>query len=269
VSLPGIVSALATGVSNPLSWETWTPIGFLMVCLFGWGLSKKAIQLFSGNENAISAQEFSLLLSILLLVLLATGIAYRGHNLFDSFRTPARALAFIALATVLFVFINAKAHIDVGTLKPSTFRLFLFISAVQIAASAWVIRPEGSIHSPYEKSVQQLANILKADQAQSVWFSTQNLADMYIHVGLTRNNLALPVVYYGDMGQTIEIKGNHCGYSFDHLLTLTPVTGPVLALNADIEWSNAQGEILVSKLFLIDQVKLDKNIINVYRVVCD
>ena len=128
---------------------------------------------------------------------------------------------------------------------------------------------EGSTHSPYERSVQRLADILRADHAKSVWFATQDLNDMYIHVGLTRNNLALPNVYYGDMGQTIEIKGNYCGYSFDHLLAFAPVEGPVHELNAEIEWSNATGKIPLNNLVLLDHVKLDDDIVNVYRVVCD
>jgi hypothetical protein len=206
----------------------------------------------------------------MLLFLLASGIAYRGHNLLDSFRVPARALAFIALGVALFVFANAKGIIRAGTLRQSSFRLFLFISAIQIAASAWVIRPEGSNHSPYEESVQRLADILKADHTKNVWLSTQDLSDIYIHVGLTRNNLALPNVYYGDMGQMIKIYGNHCGYSFDHLLTLGPmVQGPSYELISDTEWANAKGEISSDNLFLLKQIKLDSKFVNIYRVICD
>jgi hypothetical protein len=269
VDLFGIISALATGLSNPLSWETWTPIGIPMICLFGFILSIRIKQLFLEKKKTISSQEASLLISITLLSLLATGIAYRGHSLFDAFRTPARALAFIALGVALVVFINAKEMIAGMILKQNFLRLILFISAVQIAASAWVIRPEGSPHSPYEKSVQYVADLLKADHAKSVWFSAKDLNYMYIHVGLTRNHLALPVVYYGDMGQTIQIKGNHCGYSFDHLLAFAPVEGATYRLDANIEWSNTQGEIPLKNLFLIKQVSLDGDIVNIYRVLCN
>jgi hypothetical protein len=92
---------------------------------------------------------------------------------------------------------------------------------------------------------------------------------MYIHVGLTRNNLALPNVYYGDMGQTIKTKGNNCGYSFDHLLTLAPIDKPSYKLIADTEWSNTKGEIPSNNLFLLEQINLDSEIVNIYRVVCD
>jgi hypothetical protein len=155
-----------------------------------------------------------------------------------------------------------------GISKSNTLRLLLFISAVQIAATAWVLRPQGSLHSPYETSVQHIADRLKADGAKNVWFSTKDLDYMYIHVGLTRNNLALPNVYYGDMGQTISIKGNHCGYSFDHLLAFAPVEGPVYKFYAEIEWSDANGEIPLNHLLLLEQVSLDGMKLDVYRVVC-
>ena len=92
---------------------------------------------------------------------------------------------------------------------------------------------------------------------------------MYIHVGLTRNNLALPNVYYGDMGQTIPIGGNHCGYSFDHLLAFAPVEGPVYKFYAEIEWSDANGEIPLNNLLLLEQVSLDDMKVDVYRVICN
>jgi hypothetical protein len=113
-------------------------------------------------------------------------------------------------------------------------------------------------------SVQNLADILKADQAKSVWFSAEDLSYMYIHVGLTQNDLALPDVYYGDMGQTIEITGNYCGYSFDHLVAFAPVEGSVLELNADVEWSNTKGEIPIYNLILLEQVKLDNDLFKKY-----
>lgn len=269
VSGPGIISALATGLANPLSWETWTPIGILTIYLFVVIFSSRIRQAFLENEKAISPQEASLLFSIIVLLLFATGIAYSGHDLFDAFRVPARALAFIALGVTLFILVNAKGIIASGILKERLLSLFLFISAVQIAVSAWVIRPEGSAHSPYEVSVQRVADILKDDQAKNVWFSSKDLRYMYIHVGLSRNNLSLPSVYYGDMGQEIKIQGNHCGYSFDHLLAFAPVEGPAYELNADVEWADAHGEIPTKNLFLLGQVRLDKDTINIYRVICD
>jgi hypothetical protein len=269
VDVFGIISALATGLSRPVSWETWTPIGIPMTGLFGFLVSKRIKQVFLKKEISSSGQEISLFLSIAIFILLATGIAYQGHALLDSFRTPGRAIAFIALGASLIVFINIKGMIVTGMSKSNTLRLLLFISAVQVAATAWVIRPEGSMHSPYEDSVQHIADLLKADRAKSVWFSTKDLGHMYIHVGLTRNNLALPDVYYGDMGQTIPIKGNHCGYSFDHLLAFAPVEGPIYRFYAEIEWSDANGEIPLNNLLLLEQVSVDGMKLNVYRVVCN
>ena len=52
-----------------------------MTYLFVSVLSKRAAQGLSKNKNAISAQEVSLLISVIVLILLASGLAYRGHSL--------------------------------------------------------------------------------------------------------------------------------------------------------------------------------------------
>ena len=268
VSLLNSLSALSVGFSKPLSWETWTPVGILTIYLFGLILVMKTRATISKKKFEFSLQELALLLSIFLLLLLSSGLAYRGQNWFNLFRVPARALAFVALAIVLFVLMNARGLINHTRLKQTSLRLFLFTSAVQIAASAWVIRPEGSKHSPYQASVQHVADILKADNAKSIWFSTRALDDMYIHVGLTRNDLALPNVYYGDMGQNITAMGSYCSYSFDHVIAFAPIEGSTLQLLADTEWSVTDEEIPLDKLSLLERVKLDDRILNIYRVIC-
>jgi hypothetical protein len=268
VGLLSTISALATGLSKPLSSETWTPIGIPMLYLFGRSLFQRFAQRFSKHKLVLSPQEKSLLISIFGLFLLATGIVYRGHNLLDSFRVPARALAFVALGIAVFVFLNAREMVAGGGIKRTAFNVLLFFSSVQILISVWFIRPVGSMHSPYEKSVQELADILRDDHARSVWFVTKDLSDMYIYVGLNQKSIALPNVYYGDMGQTIEIEGNSCGYSFDHLLTLAPVEGPVYYLTSGIGWSPAKGEIPRGSLSLIKRVNLDEKRVYVYRVIC-
>ena len=209
VNIWGVVLSLSTGFSEPMGWETWAAIGIPMICLFRLVFAKSANTVVPKGHKTISPQNIALLVSILLL--LATGIAYRGNDLFDLFRVPARALAFIALAIILYVFVNLGRIATDRFLKQQTISLLIFASTIQVVALAWLIRPAGSPHSPYEKSVQSLAEILKADEAKSVWFSTKELYQMYIDVGLTRNNLALPNVYYGDMGQEVEITGEHCG----------------------------------------------------------
>jgi hypothetical protein len=92
---------------------------------------------------------------------------------------------------------------------------------------------------------------------------------MYIHVGLTANHLSLPNVYYGDMGQDIELLGNYCGYSFDHLIVFAPVDKDPIKLEADTEWSNTSGEISLENLSLLEQVKVDDKTLNIYRVNCN
>lgn len=269
VNLPSVISSLSTGLAKPVSWETWAPIGIPTVYFFGVIIAKKAREIFSSNKTRPLRQDIYLLLSIILLTLLATGIAYRGHDLLDLFRVPGRAMAFIALGVTLFVLLHAGELKQNRVLKQNAFSLFLVVAGVQIAASAWPIRPQGSIHGPYEPAIQELADILKEDNARSVWFSAQDLSYMYIHVGLTQNNISLPVVYYGDMGQTIEIMGDHCGYSFDHLIAFAPVEGSTLELNADVEWSNATGEIPTDQLLLIKRLELGEDEFNVYRVTCN
>ena len=269
VDLWASVMALSTGFSKPLSWETWSPIGILTLCLFGLMLGKKVVAASTSGKSDISAQEIALLFSGIVLLLLATGFAYKNHSWFDLFRVPARALAFVAIVILLFILFNARKAVERSFIRYPTLQFVLLISAVQVVTSAWFIKPQGSDHSPYDKSVQRLANVLIADHAKSVWLSTHHLADMYIHVGLTANHLSLPNVYYGDMGQEIKITGTYCGYSFDHLIAFSPLQTHRIELVADPEWSNTKGEIPVDSLSLVEQVEIDDKILYVYRVICN
>jgi hypothetical protein len=269
VNLFTAISALAVGFSKPFGWETWTPIGIFTCYLFGSALARKLRKLFSRTKYVFSNPEIALLISVFLLFLLASGVAYQGQSWFDQFRTASRALAFVALGIALFVFVNARETIELEGMKRNLWKLFLFTSAVQIVISTWIFSPAGSASSPYEASVQHMANTLKMDHAKSVWVTTRKLEDMYIHVGLTQNNLALPNVYYGDMGQTIEVSGPYCGYSFDHLVIFAPVKEPVLELYAVPEWSSTRGRIARDNLLLLEQIKLKDKEAYIYRVVCD
>jgi hypothetical protein len=262
------ISSLAVGYSMPPSWEKWTPVGVLTLYLFGMILLQKIIKRVNGEKVTATPQEIALLISISILTMLASGLAYRLVSWFDLFRIPARALAFVALGIVLHVVMNIEELVRRTALSEKTARLILLISAVQILAGAWIIRPQGSPFSPYETSVQQLADVLKADHAKSVWLSTRKLDDMYIDVGLTRNHISLPNVYYGDMGQAIPIQGPYCGYSFDHILAPAPVDGAAIELYPSVEWSHTTGEIPVDRLLLLEEVRLGDELLNVYRVIC-
>jgi hypothetical protein len=132
-----------------------------------------------------------------------------------------------------------------------------------------MIQPYGALYSPYDPQAQALADVLKADDAKSVWMSMRELNDMYIQVVLTQNGISLPNVYYGDMGQAVKIEGEYCGYSFDHLVALAPIEGESIELKADMEWSNTQGRISLNELSLVRRVNINGLPYVVYRVMCN
>ena len=258
LSFSGIVSSLSIGLAKPMGWETWAPVGIPVVYLFF-----RKIILKIKNLGSMTSLEKSLLFTLIILTLLVTSLAYQGHHLLDSFRVPARAISFIALVVVLFV-LTDQAGSDKMRIG-----IFITISALQVGILSFMIQPYGAVNGPYDPQAQTLANVLKADGAKRVWISMRELNDMYIQVVLTQNGIALPNVYYGDMGQEVEIAGNFCGYSFDHLIALTPVLGRSLELKADMEWSNANGEISLNDLALVKLVLIHDTPYYVYRVVCD
>jgi len=120
---------------------------------------------------------------------------------------------------------------------------------------------------PYDPEAEKMARILKADGAQRVWFSMEELRDMYIDVALTRHGFSLPNVYYGDMGQTITMEGDYCGYSFDHLISLSS-ENDYIELKADVK-PCVLGSIPVSELQHIDRVTIYAKTFDVYRVFCN
>jgi hypothetical protein len=210
------------------------------------------------DRRRLTPLEVALGASLVVFVLLVTSLAYRGHHLLDSFRVPARAIVFVALVVVLFTLSDGK--FKAGGL--------LILSAVQVTVMSFMIQPYGALFSPYDPQAQRLADVLKADGAQSVWVSMRELNDMYIQVALNRNGLSLPNVYYGDMGQEVKIEGDFCGYSFDHLLVWEPVSGDSVPLKADMEWSETEGEIPLSALEEAGAVTVHQVEYQIYRVVC-
>lgn len=264
MSFTGIVSSLAIGPAQPLGWETWAPIGIPAVFLFFQKLcvkTKGAIR--ARNLNAITPLEKTLLIALTILILLVTGIAYQGHHILDTFRVPARAMVFIALTITLFVILNQTRSKEFRSKSA-----YLFISALQVGIFSFMIRPYGALYGPYDPQAQRVADILNANDAKSTWIESGELNDMYIHVVLSQNGIALPNVYYGDMGQEVKIAGEYCGYSFDHLVVTSPVADEVIELKSDIEWSDVTGSIPLSNLVLIQQVKINNHNYNIYKVVC-
>ena len=270
VDLLGIFTSLSTGLARPISWETFAPVGIPVTYLFILSLVKKTKSGLADRSMAsFLPTERALLVSMLILGSLATGLAYRGHDALNTFRVPARALAFLALTLTIFVLINIGRGSKIADHGKSAAPL-LSLSVVQLVLVAWVLfRPAGSLHSPYDMVAQSLTNTLTTDGAQSVWVSTRELSDMYIHANLTENGVGLPNVYYGDMGQKVEIAGDHCGYSFDHLIAIAPLDSEYVDLQAAMEWSDTEGRVPLSDLILIKQEKIGNKNYNVYRVVCN
>ncbi len=271
MSFTGLWSSLAFGLAKPMGWETWAMISVPIVYLFLKTFLTKARQsILLKQPEAFSHLDKALLAGMTLLALLATGFLYRGHHLLDAFRIPARAISFLALTVTIFV-LNALAKNG----RPGRVNFLLILAALQIGLISFMIRPNGSPYGPYDAEAQELADTLIIDGAKNVWISLQDLQgmsrlnDMYIQVALTRNELGLPNVYYGDMGQEIILQGDHCGYSFDHLLSTKSVVAGPLELNPDIEWSSVRSTIPVEQLLWIGQVQVHENLYQVYRVVCD
>ncbi len=266
----GMVASLAIGIGKPFIWESWMPVGLPMLFLFLLVFYREGRTLIHKQPSGHLPQKVALLASIVLLGLLASGVLYKGHHILDTFRAPVRALAFAALGIVLFVLLGySSSGLSVSSRQHVLYRRLLFLSALQVGLTSWVIRPPGALHGPYDSQAQEMARILISDNAHSVWFSMQSLRDMYIHAVLMQNGLALPNVSYGDMGQSIPVRGAVCGYSFDHLVTLPPRHGETrLELKSDLEYISALGDIPMERLQLLSQISVHEQTYNIYRVVC-
>lgn len=258
ISLGGILLSLAFGVSVPLSWESWAPIGLPSIYLYlkFWG---KKLHL----RQKLTSGELALLLSLLLFVLLATAVLYRGHHLLDTFRVPLRALPFISLTVLLFVLLQIEKE------NQRRYWFFLVLAAFQVGLTSLLIRPTGSPYSPYDAQAQALAELLKDHDAKQVWLPSDNARQMFIQVALNRNGIGLPNVYYGDMGQEPAITGAHCGYGFDHLLTRLPIRTARYYLKPDLWWTWASGWIARQNLRFVQVTWLYDQPLYLYQVVCD
>lgn len=257
LSIAGVVTSLSIGLAKPMGWETWAPVGVPVVYLFF-----KKIYLKFKHAGAWMPLERSLMISLLIFVLLGTGLAYTGHHLLDTFRVPMRAVSFIALVVLLVVIVRPpQAQGQRNSL--------LILSAVQVAVLSMMIRPDGALYSPYDAQAQHLADLLKQSGAKSVWISMRELNDMYIQAVLNQNGLSLPNVYYGDMGQEVKITGDYCGYSFDHLVVPAPAVKDSIELKADMEWSDERGEISIRSLEQVGRTAVNGIDYQVFRVRCD
>lgn len=258
ISMGGIFLSLALGVSVPLTWESWAPIGLPSLYLFFKLLAKniRAHQRPTRIELALSG-------SLLLFVLLATAVLYRGHALLDTFRVPMRALPFIALSVLLLLLLQIARSDQAG------YTFFLLIAALQVSLTSLVIRPSGSPYSPYDAQAQAFVDLLKRHGVQQIWLPSDDAREMFLHVALNRNGIGLPNVYYGDMGQEPAIYGEHCGYGFDHLATRVPVRTQTVFLKPDLRWTTSTGKITRENLRFIEKTSLYGQQLYLYRVVCN
>jgi hypothetical protein len=205
--------------------------------------------------------------AILILLLLASGAAYQGHDLLNTFRVPARAMAFVALALVLLVLIGMRATEQTATRRRWRAGL-LGLAALQTLAVAWLFRPMGSPHWIEDSGALALARELKTIGAQSVWLNAKP-GEMLTAVALNLEGIALPNVYYGDMHQTIPVSGPYCGYSFDYVL-VTPehVNGSRYELYSDITPNPFLGSVAFERLQFVRSAQVLDRVWKVYRVVC-
>lgn len=270
-SLTGIINSLTLGLGKPFNPESWGLIGAPAMLLFILILGHQIKNLLERGLVAKTGWGLAVFTSLTLLILLATGRAYSLNRALSTFRLPVRAIAFIALGISLYIL-----HEFQGLLREYAggmtlvARGLLACSALEICLLAWFIRPLGANHSPEDKGAMHIAELLKTDKAKSVWFSTQQLGDMYIDAALMQNDINLPNVYYGDMGQTVPIRGEFCGYSFDHLISPPPSEDQkTISLKSDLFWSPTTEYIVTAKLLLVQRVLLDGREYGIYRVSCN
>ena len=183
-------------------------VPLLMICVFDILRSSRA------RRSAWSSGVVAPLLAFGIFALLASGLAYRGHHLLDTFRVPARALHFAALSLLLFVFWSARSW--VGKRKTILFWMIL-LSVIQVAYVLSTVRPIGSQWWLNNSGAEEVATYLSQRNAKDVWVQT-NGTNMLMHIALNIKGIGLPNAYYGDMGQRVVSAGDHCGFSFDHIL---------------------------------------------------
>lgn len=202
------------------------------------------------------------------LALLATGALYRGHHILDTFRVPCRATAFLAVTILLFVCVCMR-HYPLS-ISPRARASLLVTAVAHVALVLLSIQPPGDSYDADSSGAGRLAASLVARNAKSVWLSTFDLdQDTLIPFALTRAGLALPNVYYGDMGQTVPLRGPYCGFSFDYLLRDGDPTLPEPMFLINDITGRSEGAIpAVNLRHEGSETVLDREW-QIYRVVCD
>jgi hypothetical protein len=142
-------------------------------------------------------------------------------------------------------------------------------SVVHVSFICWWVRPQGSDYWLDNSGAMDVALFLKSQNAHSVWTSTRAGTDMLIDLALNVNGIELPNVYYGDMKQTIPVKGEHCRYSFDFILIDHSLgQSPAYDLISDKSPHISLGKILASQMLLVGTFKVAERVWDVYQVAC-
>jgi len=92
---------------------------------------------------------------------------------------------------------------------------------------------------------------------------------MYLDVVLTQQRIALPNVYYGDMGQQITTSGSNCGYSFDYLINPSSSSEKESIMLVSAVSGQSLDTIPYENLEFLDQVTLDSQPYDIYHVICN
>ena len=257
---PELFSSLLIGLVRPIEWEKLVIIGLPVGIIFAQLVYQFIIRKTSSQKNLPKAALFML---TILFSLLATGTLYQGHHLLDTFRVPSRAAAFVAVAMLLFILLEVETQ---QSAPQKRFNTFIFsLSLLQVFIFWHWIRPTGTQNAPEQAG--ELVKTLQVEKSQSVWFDLHQLSEMFIDVGLNTNNIALPNVYYGDMGQVIPVSGPYCGYSFDHLLIHQQPLPKVFDLHSNMT-REVLAQIPSQKLSIVQSFEISGQLYDLYKVNC-
>jgi hypothetical protein len=209
---------------------------------------------------------FAPLLAFGAFVLLASGMAYQGHHLLDTFRVPARALAFAALSLLLFVLVSVRDWSD----RRRTFLFWMMLlSVLQVSLVLSRIRPEGGKWWLDNSGTEEVSTYLQERDANSVWLQMPD-GDMLIHIAVNLKGIGVPNAYYGDMGQKVVSSGENCGFSFEYILLPKGNLPDTVRLESDVPARQVEGpsEIDSQKLRLLRDFAIEDKVWSLYEVHC-
>jgi len=254
-------------------WEAYSLIGLPFAVLLLFAVYQIAAHIWNRQETENLNQILAIIISGIIFVSIATGLIYKGHHLLDTFRVPSRVTPFIGLVIILLVLITYK-NLSVQTgLEPyirKGIQILIILSALQVIWFSWLLRPTGSDIWINNKGIIDLTTYLNDQHATAVWLNFNHSTDSIIPVALMNTGIGVINTYYGDMGQRIKISGNHCGYSFDYLLTVAtdPIEDYVLI---PVRWGRGPGSqpVDAGKLKYLKSFLLFDKQWQVYAVQCN